>query len=773
MMQVRFFSGFPNRKGVCFMQRPNHRFKLTLLPLIVAAGFVCVSTASFPAVCLAEDTIEQPGAEPGLPPVSPQQPSAQNTSAGAASLQAVLASLDNAGNQLQEITPAKVNAARQQLVNAMTKLEPLLGADPAGWKKYLKWDELQAAIDLKNDADYDTLEAAYQQYARNHQGLELDEFRRTRSALRRYIDLSYNSQEGFLDAARLQLKSLTDHIQAYIKQPNLEDAHFIGLYAGWLESAEQLPDVVSNIRRQFQQPNLYAQISAYLVKAGLARSSSSTDAVNDVILGTRITGTAHTMGDVNVQLIPSPDAVGLEFQFRGQTLTKAIGRQSLVTVHTTSTVDFVAKKRVFIRTGRDELWRTGVAATLDSNLDCVDVASPFKCKPVARLTQPVVRRVALKRVEENRPASNEIARQRARGRLASSFDKQAVPSLQDARKQINTKLLATLRRIDEYPQQLQLSTTEQGVQVQAVHFDSYGTGATTTAPEINGQHDIVLRLHESMIANAGRRRLAGKEFDSNAGGGLENQLGELQRFITFRDKPKPAKVKTPDTPPQPTPAPMGKSPQQKDDAAPPEDDAVPPAEFEVNFQDDAAPPGDDAAPPGDDAAPPGDDAMPPGVENMNGGEGVEADGQPDGARVTLASALPLAIYFNNDGIRVAIRLSRIQQGDRDIQDIVEISAVYKPQPFNGTFRLVKHGDLKVKFPDPVISRIEQAAIQSLLKKRIDSMFKAYVEFKPLPPPEQFKGKIGELQISAFESRNGWLTLGLSAEKNTGAAIAPQ
>ncbi len=714
-------------------------------------------------ICLAEDIVEEPTE-------AEVQKSAEIASRRAAFGQ-VLAALENGEQKLQKISPARVAGAKEELITALRELEPVLGANPAGWKSYLMWEELSAQLQVAGKAadtelDYEVLEKIYLRYEGNHEGLELPQFQKVRRALRRYSDLSYNAQEGFLALAREQVKGVKERIAAYIDRPNLEDAHLIGLYAGWLESVEQLPEITSLIRNRFQQPNLYARINAPLVQAALVRPSNSTDDVNEVILGTRITGTATTQGLVTAQLVPSSDAVGLEFQFRGQTISDTVGRQSLVTILSTSTVDFVAKKRVFIRTGKDDLWRTGVRATLDNRTNCVDVDSPFKCKPVAKLTQPIVRRAALKRIAESKPAANEIARQRARGRLMRSFDEQAAPMLRQTRQQINNRLIATLKRLDEYPRQLQLSTTQSHIQFQALHHDSYGIGAATPPVVVEGQHDIVIQIHESMIASAGRRRLANKSFASDAGGGLEEQLGVLEKFVTFGDVPKPAEAMPEETE---KPAPDDAAPPG-DDAAPPAGDAAPPGDDAMPPGNDAAPPGDDAMPPGNDAVPPGDDAMPPG-DALPPGEnppGEKPDGNEDAARedarVTLASALPLAIYFDKTGIRIAIRLSRITTGDRDIQDTVEISAVYKPEQMGGVFRLVKQGELQVSFPNPVTSRIEQAAVQSLLKKRIESMFKDYVEFKEIDPPQQFADKTGKLHVTGIDARDGWLTLGFSAEK---------
>ena len=80
---------------------------------------------------------------------------------------------------------------RQQLNTALDELDALLqrsGEDrEEGWKKYLRWDAVQAQLEAEQP-DVRKLQPELAQFYRNHNGLEMDQFTGVRDSLRDYMN---------------------------------------------------------------------------------------------------------------------------------------------------------------------------------------------------------------------------------------------------------------------------------------------------------------------------------------------------------------------------------------------------------------------------------------------------------------------------------------------------------------------------------------------------------------------------------------------------------
>ena len=80
--------------------------------------------------------------------------------------------------------------------------------------------------------------------------------------------------------------------------------------------------MVQGIRRRLSQPNLYVNLTEELIASGAGRSIDETEPVRDVILGTQISGSGRTIGQVLIKLIPSPNSLLLETVLEGVTTRK-------------------------------------------------------------------------------------------------------------------------------------------------------------------------------------------------------------------------------------------------------------------------------------------------------------------------------------------------------------------------------------------------------------------------------------------------------------------
>src|SRR3954468_24557329 len=103
-------------------------------------------------------------------------------------------SAKDAAKTFRAITPQDVAGAKAELAASVAELDALLRrslpAYDAGWRKYLKWDDLQTQLRAEGP-DPKTDEAALDKLSTpNVSGLEDARFARVRHALRNYIDIS-------------------------------------------------------------------------------------------------------------------------------------------------------------------------------------------------------------------------------------------------------------------------------------------------------------------------------------------------------------------------------------------------------------------------------------------------------------------------------------------------------------------------------------------------------------------------------------------------------
>jgi hypothetical protein len=184
------------------------------------------------------------------------------------------------------VTPEEVAAAKAKVNSAAAQLGRMLNASPRngpGWKKYLRWDDLQAQLAPGAKPDFGVLRDVYQKLTRNQPGLELHTYARVAEALRGYVFLAAaaaapNQQEYF----EQQLDALAKNV----KQPDQQTSSElwqIGQVAGWLASTNRTPELVQSIRKSYAQPNGWVEVSPELVGAGFRDNVDRVEPVRDVI----------------------------------------------------------------------------------------------------------------------------------------------------------------------------------------------------------------------------------------------------------------------------------------------------------------------------------------------------------------------------------------------------------------------------------------------------------------------------------------------------------
>ena len=260
--------------------------------------------------------------------------------------------------KFQPVSDEQVAAAKKKLQTAQAKLGAYLSPRSkagAGWRTYLKFDELTAQ--LKDDAtpDLKPLVAQFHLYTADTAGLERPEFTAVTDALAHYIDLV--AVKNISDARKQyeqQLDALAASLEKYAAEPNAEENFNIGRRLGELTVGQQAGELILAVRKFHSQPTLFAEFSHPLLEAGLARAVDREVDVRDNILGAAISGKGRMLGNVTIELIPSENEAVFDTVLKGRVNTNTTGNSRGVTFYSRGVTGFHARKRMtFTELGLD------------------------------------------------------------------------------------------------------------------------------------------------------------------------------------------------------------------------------------------------------------------------------------------------------------------------------------------------------------------------------------------------------------------------------------
>lgn len=408
-------------------------------------------------------------------------------------------------------------SARSRLSAAREKLRRYLdrgGANGAAWKRYLRFDELAAALREPSRAEPQAMERIYQRFRGDHVGLELPVFHDVATALRAWIDAEYQQSHPVAqDELGRRLETLATNLEMYRQKPDADELANIAACLGWLARHGQAGELVLALRERLSQPNLHVHLSQRLLTAATDRPADDREQVRDVILGTTLVGRAHTLGHVRTRLVPSPNYALLETTIEATNEAQTVGYNGPARVGSLSRTELKGQKRFKLDANGFAVWPADASAETHSRTYGV-WSNKQGC--VDRL----VRRVARKRLGQQKAASERVAAQHARQRLARRLDTEANRQLAQSNAAYLGRFRDPLYRVGHLPRELRFSTTADDLQLVALHDSPSRLAAPLPPPEPRRGLAMSVRLHESLANNLAEDFLAGRTLD-------QEQLKEL------------------------------------------------------------------------------------------------------------------------------------------------------------------------------------------------------------------------------------------------------
>jgi hypothetical protein len=411
--------------------------------------------------------------------------------------EAVLASEAN----FHPITEADVAQAKTELQAALKKLDQYLGGlgkNGAAWKEYLRWKDLQEQLQ-RETPEADTSKAVLQQYTADQNGLELPVFYEVGAALERYSNLLAASKEDLKSQFTERLKGLADKLKQYQDpQAQTEElAAAVGTDLGWLETRDQARPLVHAIRSRLSQPNLHIEASERLIAAGIDQPLDEVGPVTDNILGTSISGMSHTVGQVTAQLVPDDKRAQVETKLVARAASNTVGYNGPATIHSSGMTDLAGAKRIVIDEKGFASYPAKATASTKTQITGINAGGNM------------AQRVATSRVYENKPQAEQIAASHAAARAQRRLDAQTGQMLSKAHANYLQKFRNPLLRRREFPTLLKFHSSDDSLFVTALQANRDQIGAPQVPAAPSDEHDLAVRMHETVVNNAADALLSG------------------------------------------------------------------------------------------------------------------------------------------------------------------------------------------------------------------------------------------------------------------------
>ncbi len=322
--------------------------------------------------------------------------------------EAYTAARDLLRRRIQELGPSKDNAFENQLWNS---LSPYL-SDARVVDESV--ENLKATLerfkgpDQQSVADGDRL----RRYAKLSEAIEL------------FIILAPHANATPADYENW-LAGLKDALIDRVSAPGSNEFRKeLGRLTGLLDAmgtalgVETTQDLVSDVRRLYQQPNLWLHTSEDLLNAFMKSAvppTKKTDSVRDCILGTSIRGQATTCAQPSVLLCEAQAYAALKIQLNGVTTTNTVGYQKPVQIRSVGRSTFLAEKCLTIS---DRLFTAGRA----SASACTNTTICSIKKVGRQLLSNLIERIAWRRAGKQKPQAEAIASRKLEKRVEEEFD---------------------------------------------------------------------------------------------------------------------------------------------------------------------------------------------------------------------------------------------------------------------------------------------------------------------------------------------------------------
>jgi len=257
---------------------------------------------------------------------------------------------------------------------------------------------------------------------------------------------------------------------------------------------------------------LVVRVTDAMLASLLGREIEQQVAVQDVILGTTVTGTAQIRGEPCVKLLERAEDAAFHVEFRGTAVSHTIGRNGPAVIRSRSVTHFTATKQIVYESGKGF---SGQPAQVAARTQCFTEGIDSTRRG---LIGRIVRRKAAEQIAEQKTLTTEIARQKAIRQIAIAFEHRMAERIAHLNDMVESRSLwASLASgagrmpytCRSTPGHLQIAAAHR--QPQPIALPIRGSASDSAAPVELWVHDTLLPARASVLLGTLMQTLAARD----------------------------------------------------------------------------------------------------------------------------------------------------------------------------------------------------------------------------------------------------------------------
>jgi hypothetical protein len=414
--------------------------------------------------------------------------------------------------------------AEMAVVGAAFDSQGMTYAEP--WKEHLRWSLLERNLGPLNTINLAEIELARRWMYSNRKGIELPFFAKLRVATDAYLDAAFTLWQPDLQTQFVEHVGLArQQVQDLLVNPTDANAAALGRTLGWLERTKQLPTEVAELRRLLSFPNVQVVVGKPLVQNIMSTQSPEVEQTMRVSDSgqtpttrrfqrprtVNVSGTAHTLGIIGLELVPNTEIAELHINYDGKVDSRCVADAGPVTFSIRTVGPMQAQKSVTFGPGGIVAASTEVDPSVRTRVTNVNADNEL------------VRRMGERRVHDpqNKSHISMKAEQKAVQLLEGEMDTKVEDALDEIRAQIAKaraeasefgEVFAPVVREGAAPYFHSTSSTADSIVANIMSQRREQFGAAMACPHDFADADLRIRLHVSFINNMMETIMAGKVF---------------------------------------------------------------------------------------------------------------------------------------------------------------------------------------------------------------------------------------------------------------------
>jgi hypothetical protein len=254
----------------------------------------------------------------------------------------------------------------------------------------------------------------------------------------------------------------------------------------------QSPEIVKGTEANSGDVPLLLRIPARFIADSMSSDFEHTSPVNQVLLGTKSTGTSHCKGQVTCVVEDNPNGVSILCCIKGTVESKTCGTNGPAFIDSTATTDYVSSKRLKF----DGKLFSCTPASVSS---CTHLTIAGISSRLPGLRGRLVKHVATKRAHESNAQAEAIVGSQTEAELIQRIDAEFELRIDEMNRQFANRL-SILKRFPSAERNLRLRSAKDGVEVSLGRLSHHGVDNDENRKPIGEMVELWLRRNENLVA---------------------------------------------------------------------------------------------------------------------------------------------------------------------------------------------------------------------------------------------------------------------------------